>query len=76
MGPGDFTPATIGLPAALIFTGFLTFISGLLREWWVLGREYRTMEEDRNFWRSRAIGGTDLAERATDVARLVMDRRP
>jgi hypothetical protein len=68
MGPGDFTPETIGLPAALIFAGFMAFFTGLLREWWVLGREYRAMQSDRDYWRSRVDRGMQLAERATAVA--------
>jgi len=50
----------------------MTFVSGLLRGWWVLGREYEVMRLDRDYWRSRADRGTSLAERATTVAERAM----
>jgi hypothetical protein len=65
------TPELLGLPAFLVLTGFVAFISGLLRGWWVLGREYRAMMADRDYWRTRADRGTQLAERATGVAERV-----
>lgn len=65
------TPELLGLPAFLILTGFLAFVSGLLRGWWVLGREYEAMRADRDYWRSRTERGTSLAEQATKVAERV-----
>ena len=70
--PITLTPELLGLPAFLILLGFMTFVSGLLRGWWVLGREYEVMRLDRDYWRSRADRGTSLAERATTVAERAM----
>jgi hypothetical protein len=61
----------LGLPAFLILSGFSAFLTGLLRGWFVLGREYQAMTADRDYWRTRADRGTLLAERATGVAERV-----
>lgn len=69
------TPELLGLPAFLILTGFVAFITGLLRGWWVLGRECESLEtqlsdmkSDRDYWRNRVERGTALAEQATNLA--------
>jgi hypothetical protein len=66
------TPELLGLPAFLILTGFTVFVTGLLRGWWVLGREFESMRADRDYWRTRADRGTSLAEKATTVAEKVV----
>lgn len=70
------TPELIGLPAFLIFLGFSTFLTALLRGWIVLGREYRTMAADRDYWRSRAERSTSLAERGVAVAESLVGGPP
>ena len=72
MPTAGLTPELVGLPGFLILLGFTTFVGGLLRGWWVLGREYEVMRADRDYWRTRADRGTQLAERATTVAESVM----
>lgn len=62
------TPELIGLPAFLILTAFGLFVTALQREWLVLGREYREMRGQRDYWRIRVERGTQLAEKATAVA--------
>lgn len=70
------TPDLIGLPGFLILTGFTAFTTGLLRGWWVLGREYALMQQDRDFWRTRALRGTALAESATSTAETLAGGPP
>lgn len=45
---------------------FITFIVGLLREWWVLGREYRRERADKEEWKKLALSGTKIAELAVE----------
>ena len=62
------TPEAIGIPAFIILTGFSAYhvllMSGKIR----LGREYEDMKTDRDWWRSRAERGVQMAEKATSVA--------
>jgi hypothetical protein len=69
------TPATLGLPAFLIFLGFSTFLGLLFKGAIVLGRECTSLEKqladmrsDRDYWRLRVERGTALAEQATGIA--------
>ena len=57
------TPEQITLAGVLIAIG----VAGAAGKW-VFGWVYRAMEEDRNFWRDRALGMTGLAEVATKEA--------
>lgn len=70
------TPDLIGLPGFLILTGFTAFITALLRGWVVLGREYAAMQADRDYWRTTALRGTSLAERATSTAETLAGGPP
>lgn len=57
----------VGLGALLI--GVLI---GGYRGWWIFGPIHRAivadLVEQRNFWRTQALRGTALSERAVDVA--------
>ena len=63
MTPADWGDiASQGITSALL----VLFITGLTRQWWVLGREYIAMKEDRNYWRDAAQRGLNLADTALE----------
>ena len=53
--------------AGLIGVLVLILVGGA-REWWVYGRFYRAALEDRDEWKRMALTGTELADRAVQVA--------
>ena len=48
----------LGVVAMLI-----VIILGGFRGWWVWGRDYKKMEQEKNDWRNLALSGTELADR-------------
>lgn len=58
--------STLSAPAL-----FVVFIIGLMREWWVFGRELKACRRDRDEWKRWAMQGTDLLDKAVTIA----DRR-
>ena len=52
----------LGLGGALV----LALIGGF-RQWWVFGWTYRSLERERDTWRTIALSSTTLAERATSL---------
>jgi hypothetical protein len=46
-----------------VTTLLILAIVGGSRGWWVYGRYYREMVDDRNFWRDQALSGTKAAEK-------------
>lgn len=57
------TPGEITLAGVLIAIG----VAGAARKW-VFGWIYQEMVTDRNFWRTRALTMTGVAQIATDEA--------
>ena len=54
-------------------TGILILIIvGGWRRWWVWGWHYQQIEKERDEWKSLAIGGTHLSERAVRAAQEVV----
>lgn len=51
---------TLGLPLALLIVVLWTGARGM----WVFGRAFEDMKEDRDWWRTQALKGTDLADSA------------
>lgn len=51
-------------------TGLLAIaIVGGFRRWWVFGWQYKACEEEKVEWRRLALGGTNLTEKAVQVAK-------
>lgn len=49
--------------------GLLVFILiGGSRQWWVWGYQFRDLKQERDWWRDTALRGTQMAERAVDIA--------
>lgn len=51
---------TLGLPLAILIGVLLSGARGM----WVFGRSFEDMKEDRDYWRTQALKGTDLADSA------------
>ncbi|HBY45324.1 MAG TPA: hypothetical protein DEU95_06360 [Chloroflexi bacterium] len=51
-----------------IVAALLGFIGGLLRGWWVLGREHEELRRDRDYWREAANRAAGIAETPIRVA--------
>lgn len=51
---------TLGLPLAIMIGVLWSGARGM----WVFGRSFEDMKEDRDYWRSQALKGTDLTETA------------
>ena len=45
----------------------VVLIIGGTRGWYVFGREYEEMKQDRDDWKALALRGTSLAERALET---------
>jgi hypothetical protein len=51
-------------------TGLLVFaLIGGFRKWWVFGWQYTETARERDEWKRLALGGTELSERAIQVAK-------
>lgn len=75
----SLTPATLGLPAFLILTGFVAFYTGLMKGLWYLGREYKALEAEnqrlraeRDALRLRLDRGVTMAAEAVSLAERVL----
>lgn len=56
--------------------GLLVFVLvGGAKKWWVWGWSYEELVKDRDEWKELALSGTNLAERAVDLA-AKKPRRP
>lgn len=53
----------------------LLFLGGFVRGWWVLGREYLAMRDDRDYWRQAADRAAGMAETAIDTPSARPQRR-
>ena len=53
----------------------LLFLGGFVKGWWVLGREYLAMREDRDYWRAAASRAAGLAETAVEAPTVRGTRR-
>lgn len=60
------------LPEVVQQGGIITFalvvLVGGAKEWWVYGRHYRDALNDRDEWKRMALQGSELADRAVQVA--------
>jgi len=48
-------------------------IVGAARKWWVWGYIYDEMREDRDFWRTRALGSQGLVEESIEIAKVAVE---
>lgn len=53
----------------------IIIVWGGAKGWWVYGREYKEMKQDRDEWKEAALSGTTIAERAIDTASNVVNAK-
>ncbi len=53
----------------------LLVLWALERGWWISGREYRALKQDRDEWRQLALTGTTAFEQAVSLATAERRRR-
>lgn len=57
-------------------TGLLLFaLIGGFRKWWVFGWQYKDVLEEKEEWKTLALGGTHLAERSISAVKEVAEAR-
>lgn len=52
----------------------LAVLVGGVRQWWVFGHHYREMRTDRDQWRTLALNGHTLSQRAVQVLASSVER--
>jgi len=50
-----------------IVTLLLLFVFGLFKKWWVMGWQYKAIEESNVRWMELALRSTNLAESVTEL---------
>ena len=70
MGEQQFVELILG-PGGLLVALIFALIGGF-RGWWVFGRVFRDMQEERDEWRRLALQSTNLAEKSAELgSRLI-----
>lgn len=69
---GDIWKEIVGIGPWIVPITVVILV-GAARKWWVWGYIYDEMREDRDFWRSRALGGQVLVEESLEVAKQTVE---